>query len=65
MTILEMIVASINPSIGFTKTELQAMHRYCLKYRNLARAGKTPTHYQDRNFLLFSRVCYAEGIARG
>jgi hypothetical protein len=50
---------------AFTREELQAMHRWCLKYRDLVRSGGTPTAKQDDQFLVFSRVCYAEGIARG
>lgn len=46
-----------------TQPELQAMHRWCLKYRVLVCGGETPTSEQDAEFLLFSRVCYAEGVA--
>lgn len=49
----------------FTNNELRAMHRYCLKYRALVRGGGTPTPDQDEKFNLFSRVCYAEGVAHG
>ncbi|MCB1679140.1 MAG: hypothetical protein KDI16_10715 [Halioglobus sp.] len=53
----------ITPSTEFTQIELQAMARYCLQYRDLVRGGGTPTPEQDNQFLLFSRVCYAEGAA--
>jgi hypothetical protein len=59
----EMDGAMITPSTEFTKTELQAMHRYCLKYRDLVRSDGTTRQDQDEKFILFSRVCYAEGIA--
>lgn len=49
----------------FSDSELQQMHRYCLKYRGLVRSGKTPNDDQTRRFLLFSRVTYAEGVAGG
>ena len=45
----------------FTPDELQAMHRWCLIYRDAVRAGVTPTLEQDAQFMLFSRVVYAEG----
>ena len=47
----------------FTTNELQAMHRYCLKYRDLVRSGETPTDTQSLKFLRFQTICYAEGIA--
>ena len=47
----------------FTDTELQQMHRYCLKYRDLIRGGGTPANDQDEMFLAFQRVCYGEGVA--
>jgi hypothetical protein len=49
----------------FTHAELQAMHRYCLKYRDLYRSGGTPTPEQGEKFMLFQFVCYAEGVADG
>lgn len=49
----------------FTPAELQAMHRWCLRYRDLVRCGRTPTGEQDQQFLLFSFVTYAEGVANG
>jgi hypothetical protein len=48
---------------AFTDRELQAMHRWCLKYRDLVRSGGTPTPEQDEKFLLFQKACYAEGVA--
>jgi hypothetical protein len=50
---------------AFTAGELQAIHRYCVKYRALVRSGGSPTQMQDERFLLFSRVCYTEGVAYG
>ena len=47
----------------FNDKELQRMHRYCLKYRDLVRSGGKPTAEQDSNFLLYSEVCYAAGVA--
>ena len=47
----------------FSNQELQALHRWCLKYRDLVRGGDTPTEVQGERFLLFSRVCYGEGVA--
>jgi hypothetical protein len=45
----------------FTPDELQAMHRWCLIYRDAVRSGITPTLEQDAQFILFARVIYAEG----
>lgn len=39
------------------------MHKYCLRYRDLVRGGKTPTKEQDEQFMLFQRACYAHGVA--
>lgn len=50
---------------AFTPEELQAMHRYCLKYRDLVRSGGTPTEAQTEKFRAFSNVCYLEGVACG
>lgn len=47
----------------FTPAELQSMHRYCLKYRQLVRSGGTPIQEQHERFMLFQAVCYAEGVA--
>jgi hypothetical protein len=47
----------------FSTTELQAMHRYCLKYRDLVRRGDTPTKEHDDNFMAYQKVCYGEGVA--
>ncbi len=44
-----------------TPNELDEMHRWCLIYRDAVRAGITPKPEQDSQFLLFSRVVYAEG----
>ncbi len=49
----------------FEYSELQSMHRWCLKYRDLVRGGGVPTSEQDEDFLLFSRICYATGVAYG
>ena len=47
----------------FTANELQAMHRYCLKYRDLVRGSGTPTVEQSEYFMAFQQVCYALGAA--
>ena len=49
----------------FTPAELQAMHRWCLKYRDMVRSGGTPTAEQEEMFWLMSRMCYQEGVAHG
>lgn len=49
--------------MDFTEKELAQMHRYCLKYRDLVRSGKTPATEQDRKFRAFSKVTYAKGVA--
>ena len=51
----------------FTKKQLMAMHRYCLKYRALVDAhfygeGDPPTPDQDRKFLAFSKITCATGV---
>ena len=48
---------------AFTPEELQAMHRYCMKYRDLVCDGGTPTKEQDGKFMAFQKVCYAAGLA--
>lgn len=53
--------AAYMPAPEFTHSELQALNRYCLKYRDLVRGGGTPTAEQDQQFMLFQSVCYAEG----
>ena len=45
--------------------KIQAMHRYCLKYKKLVRGGGTPTTQQDNAFFEFQSVCYAEGVNYG
>lgn len=47
----------------FTPAELRAMHRWCLRYRDLVRGGGTPSKDQDELFMLFSRATYAAGVA--
>ena len=49
----------------FTDIELTQMHRYCLKYHDLVRGGGTPTEDQDRQFMLYQKACYTEGVAYG
>ena len=49
---------------GFTQSELLAIHRYCLRYRDLVRGGGVPTRDQDQKFIAFQRVTYGEGVAR-
>jgi|GEM_PF-3001236 len=58
-------LSSVSDSPRFEPYELQAMHRYCLEYRDLVRGGGTPTPEQDEMFMAFQRVCYAEGVALG
>jgi len=53
----------ITPLPEFTPTELQALHKFCLKYRDLVRGGGKPTPEQDEKFMAFQKVCYAEGVA--
>ena len=53
----------IPPTTDFTPVELQAMHRYCMKYRDLVRDGDTPTPEQDETFLLFQRITYTFEVA--
>jgi hypothetical protein len=53
----------ITPLPEFTRIELSYMHSWCLKYRDLVRAGSTPTTEQDEKFMLFQRICYVEGVA--
>ncbi|MDO8864134.1 hypothetical protein Q6D67_20825 [Haliea sp. E1-2-M8] len=48
---------------AFTPAELQAMHKWCLKYRDLVRSGGKPSGQQDNLFRMFSTVCYATGAA--
>jgi hypothetical protein len=52
-----------NTTPDFTPAELQAMHKWCLKYRDLVRAGGKPSGQQDNLFRTFSTVCYATGVA--
>jgi len=47
----------------FTTAELQAMHRWCLIYRDAVRAGITPTIEQDAQFRILARVTYETGVA--
>jgi len=54
----------VTPAPEFSPQELQAFHRWCCRYRDLVRGGGTPTKQQDEKFILFSRVCYSEGVAR-
>ena len=49
----------------FSPEELQQMHRYCLKYRDLVRGGGTPTPEQDTQFMVYQRICHQEGVAHG
>lgn len=51
--------------IEFDPHELQAMHKYCLKYRDLVRNGGKPTQEQDDSFMLFQRACYWSRVAHG
>lgn len=48
---------------GFTQAELQAMHRYCIKYLDLVRGGETPTDNQSTDFKPFQTIFYAEAAA--
>ena len=62
-TILEMDVTILTPPIDFTPAELQAMCRYCCKYRDLVRTGGKPTPEQDETFFLFQRIAYTFEVA--
>lgn len=53
------------PQPEITAQELRAMHRWCLKYRDLVRSGGKPSPEQDRRFMLFAPVCYATGAVDG
>ena len=55
----------ISPLPEFTPAELQALHRFCLKYRDLVRAGNKPTPEQDARFMRYQRVTYATEVACG
>jgi hypothetical protein len=48
---------------GFTLEELAALQRFCLRYRDLVRSGRTPTPEQDARFVRYSAVCYMTGAA--
>lgn len=50
---------------AFTPRELQAMHLYCLQYRDLVRSGGRPSYWETLKFRAFSNICYAEGVAYG
>ena len=45
----------------FTTAELQAMHRWCLRYRDRVRCGDNPTAEQDARFMAYSAIGYQEG----
>ncbi|MCB1688643.1 MAG: hypothetical protein KDI33_09170 [Halioglobus sp.] len=47
----------------FAPDELQAMHKFCLQYRELVRGGDKPSQYQDIHFMLYQVLCYAAGVA--
>ncbi|GAB5449924.1 MAG: hypothetical protein Hals2KO_02520 [Halioglobus sp.] len=53
----------ITPSPEFSNAELRAMHQWCLKYSALVRSGGTPSPYHARQFLAYSKVTYAYGVA--
>jgi hypothetical protein len=48
----------ITPSPEFTPAELQAMHRWCLKYRDRVRNGDVPGSDDDELFLDLSAITY-------
>ncbi len=47
----------------FSVQELQAMHRWCLKYRDLVRGGGIPTPVQDRRFMAYQTATHWAGVA--
>jgi hypothetical protein len=47
----------------FTPQELDAMNRYCLRFRDLVRAGGTPSAEQEASFMRYQQICYSEGAA--
>jgi len=53
----------ITPLPVFTPTELQALHGFCLKYRDLVRVGGKPTPEQDEKFMRYQAICYKAGVA--
>ena len=53
------------PKPFLSDRELVAIHRYCLRYRDLVRSGGTPTQKQDTCFMAGQRMCYATGVACG
>jgi hypothetical protein len=57
--------AQVRRQPEFTQAELLAMHRYCLKFRDLVRRGDIPTQEQLDRFMRFQRVTYGEGVAGG
>ena len=50
-------------TVAFTTAELEAMNRYCLKFRDLVRGGGTPTKQQEDSFMQYQAICYQEGAA--
>ncbi len=54
-----------HPTANFSRSELLAMHRWCMQYRHLVRAGGRPTEQQNKRFLAFQAVCYATGASYG
>ena len=48
---------------AFTDQELQAMHRFCLDYRDLVRRGGKPSGLQDVTFMAYQTICYQMGVA--
>lgn len=57
------MTAALTVTLDFTESELQAMHRYCLKYRDLIRSGSRPTAVQDITFMTYQQFCYELGVA--
>ena len=52
-------------TLDFTMAELEAMHRFCLRFRELVRRGGDPTPEQEEAFMAFQFVCYETGVAVG
>ena len=47
----------------FTPDEVQTMHRYCLKYRDLVRSGGKASGKQSINFMRYQAITYSERVA--
>tara|TARA_R110002072_G_scaffold300788_1_gene478953 strand:+ start:2377 stop:2622 length:246 start_codon:yes stop_codon:yes gene_type:complete len=48
---------------AYTTSELEALNRYCLKFRYLVHGGRTPTAEQEEKFMRYQAICHREGAA--